>query len=215
MVNVFVYHAHDRLGRCLAAVLRDCDGANRQFDYLAVETPESARRMQLFLTQQGLNPQDVALPFIVLVDEPVQQRSVLHGSVLQEWLGNLVDAYVRTAGISPAVIRDRILVPHLPSYVVTLLSFAAPALWPATPPPPPSEAPMPVPTPAGPREEDQPAAEDYDVDIDDDDNEGAVTSIATVPPKAEKRMLGGNGSATAVMLDAGKARERMVNARRQ
>lgn len=207
MVNVFVYHSSDGIGRCLAALIADCDAARHQFDFLAVYSADSIRRMHGFLTQQGLEPTAVPLPFIVLVDEVAGKRSVLHGRLLHDWLTNLVDAYLGASSSTPCSIRDRILNPNLPPYVLRLLDYGVTPEAPpqSPPPPPPSIPPTPTRTPQG-------AGGAMVLDEDDatdDGDEAVLTTYASVPAKAGGRKPA--GSAAAMMQDAAKAREQMVS----
>lgn len=96
MVNIFVYHAQDREGRVLAALLRACD-KSQQFDFLPVETAKSIEHMHRFLQQNKLDPRTTTLPFIVLVADTEAEgtkRSVLQGDGLHQWLTSLVDAFL-------------------------------------------------------------------------------------------------------------------------
>lgn len=123
-LNVFVYHAWDAAGRCLASVIRDCDAPPLRFDYLVIASTESERRMVRFLATQGLRYGDhVVTPFLVLLGEDATQRTVLHGPLLHEWLSNLVDAYLQSAFVAPPRVRERNLLPYLPAYLMRLVLY--------------------------------------------------------------------------------------------
>ena len=92
---------------------------------------------------------DVKLPFIVLVrHEPETKaihRSVLHGAAMQQWLAEMVDAFLETPNLTPQRVMQTFLEPFLNASVLRLLQFAVqnkttPALEkippPMSPPPP-------------------------------------------------------------------------------
>lgn len=121
MLNVFVYHALDGMGRALADLIRDCD-ADRLFEFLPVGgTVTSTRRVQGFLRAQGLSPDRTPLPFIILVAEGDRERSVLHGASLDAWLARLVDAYLAAADTTVERIRERVFAPHLGPHLLRLV----------------------------------------------------------------------------------------------
>ena len=148
MSNIFVYHAQDHVGRALAAFIRLCDD-NQQFQYLPIERIQghvptahaaasitSIRRMRTFLVQQGLRPENVPLPFVVVVRDA--GRSVLHGDALERWFGGLFDALTESAPERIESLWANVLSPHLTETVLRLVTLASPNIVPAKPPPPPA-----------------------------------------------------------------------------
>jgi hypothetical protein len=90
--NIFVYNAGDRENQMLAALVRFCDQAERKFSFLSVTSAESVARMHKFLSQHGITPDSVRLPFVIVVGP--HGRTVMHGDPIHHWLGGLVAALV-------------------------------------------------------------------------------------------------------------------------
>jgi hypothetical protein len=227
MVNIFVYHGQDREGCTLASLIRECD-TDHAFEFLPIgNNVESLKRMQRFLRAQGLDPEQTALPFIVLLTEGAErQRSVLSGPSLGSWLTQLVDAYLRTEDVTPQRIRERLLVPHFCPQVLRLLDFVAMAPQPDVP----TAAPTPTPTPMAPpaparsagirrtttvtaRTVPPTAAQtaDMDVDADEEGDETKPLVQSTTPVPAS---VAGGGVRTPVnassVMNESKHRETMV-----
>lgn len=163
--------------------------------------------MKLFLEQQGLDASRVRLPFVVMVvnEQGETRRTVLHGSVLHQWLDGLVNAYLRTA--VPEDVERRLLAPTVGPYILRMAAFAFRPTAPAMPTPP-AAADAPSDTEGMDSEHEDPPAGHADDDVDES---GAVTAMATVPQKAS-RGGGTIGSVLTAVSQASKERERMVAA---
>jgi hypothetical protein len=123
-MNVFVFHARDSQGCALAALVRHCD-VELRFQYLPVDAPDSVGRMNRFLEQHNLSPDNVGLPFVVSVQPTASDmvnRSILHGPPLIEWIGNLVNAVIVDTPVAPPQLCNAVLGPFLP-HTLRLLTY--------------------------------------------------------------------------------------------
>jgi hypothetical protein len=143
--NIFVYNAGDRENQMLAALVRFCDQAERKFSFLSVTSAESVARMHKFLSQHGITPDSVRLPFVIVVGP--HGRTVMHGDPIHHWLGGLVAALVQSDMTSPELVREHVVASYLAPYTMSLVAYAAggPALQPAASvPAPPANNPAPT-----------------------------------------------------------------------
>ena len=151
MVHIFIHHIEDAQGHALAAVIKQCDAlTHRQFKFLVVDGPDSIDHMNRFLQQQGLSRKTVQLPFVVLVRNEGQSihRSVLHGAALNQWLAEMIEAFLATPAVSPQRVRQTFLDPFISPHLLRLMQYAtgspesvpAPVVEsvPNSPPPPPA-----------------------------------------------------------------------------
>ena len=192
MLSIFVFHAVDRVGAALAALLRACD-TNGRFQYLPIESAESRERLERFTAHHRLSP----APFIVLTPEDGGSRSVLHGDSLQNWLSNFVDAFLAEAGpcLADRIRRD-ILEPYLGPHICRLAAYAY-----ATTPTTPMEVEHPEPKIVE-------IQDTVDIQTLDDEEDDDGTTMATMPAKQTTKKI----SVAGIMGEA-KAREKMVQPR--
>jgi hypothetical protein len=178
MANVFVYHASDREGRMLAALVRLCDAEGR-FQFLPIDSPTSMARMHRFVERHGLPQGSVELPFVVLMDG--ERRALLHGPAFADWCAGLVRTMRETACVSPARLLEAVVTPHLAAHTVDLLRYA---LGEAAPPATSTAGISDAAATAG--DERMPAVEEYDEEEAAGEGPDMVT-VAVTPAKSGDR----------------------------
>ena len=127
MVHIFIHHIEDAQGHALAALIKQCDAlTHRQFKFLVVDGPDSIDHMNRFLQQQGLSRKTVQLPFVVLVRNEGQttHRSVLHGAPLNQWLAEMIEAFLATPTVNPIRVKQTFLDPFISPHLLRLMQYA-------------------------------------------------------------------------------------------
>lgn len=209
--NIFVYHGQDRESRVLASMVRLCD-VERRFSFLPVESPDSVDRMHKFLHRNGLRPDGVALPFLIVVQPPPphggeSRRTVMHGEAMANWLNNLVGAVVE-GGTPRSHVLENLVACNLSPYTLRLLAYALarePEVTLAPPPPPPSSSSSTAPVVVAAAAVSGPPQPQ----LDDEASAASVTTMASVPLKKKD-----NAVNIADVMAQSKVRESMHNGSR-